>query len=69
MFIQASSVQDQINKGNLLLVGSQDYQTDCLQCVHNTTARILTKTKKCDNITLIRNQLKGLLFKILTLTY
>ncbi len=57
------------------MYGIPDYQTDRLQCIHNTAARILTQTRKFDHITPILKELhwlpvkKRIIFKILILTF
>ena len=68
-------VSSRLDNGNSVLYGQPDYQLEKLQRVHNTAARILTKTSKYDHITPILFDLHWLpikqriIFKLMTLTY
>lgn len=68
-------ISSRLDNGNSLLFGLPDYQIGRLQRVHNTAARILTRSGKYDHITPVLYKLHWLPvkhrieFKILTLTY
>jgi exonuclease III len=68
-------ISSRLDNANSLLYGLPEYQTDRLQRIHNTAARILTQTQKYDHITPILKNLHWLpikqriVFKIVTLTY
>ncbi len=54
-------ISSKLDNGNSLLYGLPDYQTDRLQRIHNTAARILTQTHKFAHITPILKELHWLL--------
>ena len=68
-------ISSRLDNGNALLYGLPDYQITRLQRVHNTAARILTRTQTFDHITPVLKDLHWLpvkqriIFKIVTLTY
>jgi exonuclease III len=68
-------ISSRLDNGNALLYGLPDYQLNRLQRVHNTAARILTRTRKYEHITPILADLHWLpikhriTYKLMTLTY
>ena len=67
-------ISSRLDNGNSLLYGLPDYLLDRLQHVHNTAARILTRTPKYEHITPILADLHWLpikqriIYKLMTLT-
>ena len=68
-------VSSRLDNGNSLLYGLPDFQIDRLQRIHNTAARILTRTKKFEHISPILRDLHWLpvryriVYKLMTLTF
>ena len=68
-------ISSNLDCNNALLYGLPKYQTDKLQRIQNSSARLVTRTKKQDHITPVLKSLHWLpvqsriIYKILTLTY